>query len=181
VTTVVVLFTRDLRVHDHPALAAACDDADRVVPLFVLDDAIVERRVASPNKTAFLLDAVSDLTSTMRDLGGALITRRGDVAAEVAEVVAAVDADAVHLSDDVTSYARQRLDRLRDTLDIDVVTFPGVTVVPPDELQSSSGGHYERFTPYWRRWRDVAHRPDRRPGRPAPHRGRRLRPPDLLA
>lgn len=29
VTTAVLLFTRDLRVHDHPALAAACEHADR--------------------------------------------------------------------------------------------------------------------------------------------------------
>ncbi|UBU18476.1 deoxyribodipyrimidine photo-lyase [Nonomuraea gerenzanensis] len=31
-----VLFNGDLRVHDHPALVAAC----AVIPLFVLDDAI---------------------------------------------------------------------------------------------------------------------------------------------
>lgn len=31
--TAVVLFTRDLRVHDHPALAAARSECDRVVPL----------------------------------------------------------------------------------------------------------------------------------------------------
>ena len=35
---VVVLFTRDLRVHDHPALAAAAERAEHVLPLFVLDD-----------------------------------------------------------------------------------------------------------------------------------------------
>jgi deoxyribodipyrimidine photolyase len=38
---VVVLFTRDLRLHDHPALAAAVDRGERVVPLFVLDDAVL--------------------------------------------------------------------------------------------------------------------------------------------
>ena len=35
----IVLFTRDLRVHDNPALHAACEECERVVPLFVLDDA----------------------------------------------------------------------------------------------------------------------------------------------
>lgn len=149
--TVVVLFTRDLRVHDHPALAAACADADRVMPLFVFDDAVFGRRIASPNRTAFLLDCVADLTSTMRDLGGALCKRRGDVVDEVADVVATTGAAAVYLSSDITGYARQRLDRLTDALDVDVLTHPGVTVVPTDELRSSSGGHYERFTPYWRR------------------------------
>lgn len=35
-----MLLTRDLRVHDHPALAEACARARSVVPLFVLDTAI---------------------------------------------------------------------------------------------------------------------------------------------
>ncbi|WP_370464095.1 deoxyribodipyrimidine photo-lyase [Micromonospora sp. AP08] len=38
--TAVVLLTRDLRVHDHPALASACSAFDRVVPLHVLDPAL---------------------------------------------------------------------------------------------------------------------------------------------
>jgi deoxyribodipyrimidine photo-lyase len=50
--TIVVLFTRDLRVADNPALAAACREADRVVPLFVLDDRIVEGPFGAPTGCA---------------------------------------------------------------------------------------------------------------------------------
>ena len=39
--TDVVLFTRDLRVHDQPALAAAAGGGGPVLPLFVLDDALL--------------------------------------------------------------------------------------------------------------------------------------------
>lgn len=158
-STAIVLFTRDLRVHDNRALASACADADRVVPLFVFDDAVLGTRIAAPNKVAFLLDGVRDLTSRLRDLGGALFTRRGDTVDEVAAVAAETGAAAVHVADDVTARAGDRLARLRDALDVDVVTHPGVTVVPPGAIVSSSGGSYERFTPYWRRWRDVGHRP----------------------
>ncbi|HSJ45485.1 MAG TPA: deoxyribodipyrimidine photo-lyase [Euzebyales bacterium] len=157
-STAVVLCTRDLRVHDNPGLAAACAEADRVVPLFVFDDAVLAARVAAPNKVAFLLDSVRDLASSLRDLGGALFTRRGDVVDAVGGVVADVDADVVHVADDVTGYAGRRLEELHGSLDIEVLTHPGVTVVAPGEIVSSSGGHYERFTPYWRRWRDVEHR-----------------------
>jgi deoxyribodipyrimidine photo-lyase len=37
-----LLFTRDLRVHDHPALAAAVHDGE-VLPLFVLDPRLLQR------------------------------------------------------------------------------------------------------------------------------------------
>ena len=37
--TAIVVFTRDLRRHDNPALHLACARARQVVPLFVLDPA----------------------------------------------------------------------------------------------------------------------------------------------
>ncbi len=38
--TTVLLFTRDLRVHDNPALALAAAGGGPVVPLFVVDPAL---------------------------------------------------------------------------------------------------------------------------------------------
>ena len=55
--TAVVLFTRDLRVHDHPALAAACANAAKVVPLYVLDPSLSE---VSPNRSRFLHQSLAD-------------------------------------------------------------------------------------------------------------------------
>ena len=40
--TAIVVFTRDLRLHDNPALHQACARARQVVPLFVLDPAIAD-------------------------------------------------------------------------------------------------------------------------------------------
>jgi deoxyribodipyrimidine photolyase len=54
----VVLFTRDLRVHDHAASSAAVELASKSLPLFVLDDALWHQH-RSPARRAFLLDASS--------------------------------------------------------------------------------------------------------------------------
>ncbi len=110
--TAVVLFTRDLRVHDNAALAAAADRAETVVPLFVLDDALL-RRAGAPNRVAFLLDALHDLDSSLCSRGSALVVRRGDAVAETMRVALAVDAEAVYLAEDVSAYARARERRLR--------------------------------------------------------------------
>jgi deoxyribodipyrimidine photo-lyase len=64
--TAIVLFTRDLRVHDHPALAEAARIADRVVPLFVLDQRLLRR---SPRRSAFLLRCLHALDERLRELG----------------------------------------------------------------------------------------------------------------
>lgn len=66
--TVLVLFTRDLRLHDQPALAAAVDRAERIVPLFVLDDA-VRAAFGAPNRVAFLLDSLGDHDGSLRRRG----------------------------------------------------------------------------------------------------------------
>ncbi len=47
----IVLYTRDLRVHDNPALDAAVRRG-QVVPVFVLDDALLSGRCGAPNRLA---------------------------------------------------------------------------------------------------------------------------------
>ena len=158
-STAVVAFTRDLRVDDHPALAAAARAADTVVPLFVFDDAILGSSFNRPNRTGFLLESLTDLDAQLRALGAALVVRRGDWIAEVVAVVRATGAASVHMSGDVSAYAQQREARLRASgaeHRFRVELAPGVTLVEPGALRPGTGAsgddHYKVFTPYWRRW-----------------------------
>ncbi|GIH25692.1 deoxyribodipyrimidine photo-lyase [Acrocarpospora phusangensis] len=162
--TVVVLFNRDLRVGDHPALAEACAGARHVLPLFVLDPGMDAR-----GRAGFLAECLADLRASLRDRGGDLVVRRGDPAAEAVRLAREVNASAVWASADVTAYARARERRLardceRERLEFRL--FPGVTVVPPGRLIPTGGDHYKVFTPYWRawagtRWRELVEAPER--------------------
>lgn len=166
-TTAIVLFTRDLRIHDQPALDAACRRADRVVPLFVLHDRILTSRYAAPNRVAYLLEALHDLRTNLERRGGTLVVRRGVLADVVRDLCAEVGADELHLSQDVSGFARRRetvLRRLTDHLGVSLHLHAGITVVPAGELaptrgaRDGSGGHFKVFTPYWRRWVEHPHR-----------------------
>jgi deoxyribodipyrimidine photo-lyase len=141
----VMLFTRDLRVHDHPALSAATREFEHVIPLFVIDD----RRSKSANRTAFLLESLADLRDSLR---GALVIRRGDPVAEVE----ALEPRAVFLTADVSPYARTRERRLREIAD--VRTLPGVAVVDPGSIAPQARDHYRVFTPYFRAWERATRR-----------------------
>jgi deoxyribodipyrimidine photo-lyase len=154
-TTAIVLFTRDLRVHDHPALHAACQRAERVVPLFVLDDAVLASRYAAPNRVAQLRDALVDLRGSLLQRGGGLVVRRGDTVEEVAALAREVGADELHVSADVSAHAARReraLAARAADLGIRFETHPGVTAIEPGAVTTSSGGHFLVFTPYHRRW-----------------------------
>jgi DNA photolyase len=47
-------------LHDNPVLSAAAESTDPVVPLFVLDDAILRSAFNRPNRAAFLVDCLRD-------------------------------------------------------------------------------------------------------------------------
>lgn len=151
--TAVVLLTRDLRVHDHPALAAACATAERVVPLFVLDPALLK---SSPNRARFLHQALADLRHTLRARGGDLVVRHGDPVVEAIRLARSVGAEGLASTADVSGYARRRERALREGCEqhrIALRLFPGTTVVDPGAVRPSTGGsHYRVFTPFHRAW-----------------------------
>jgi deoxyribodipyrimidine photo-lyase len=151
--TVVLLFTRDLRLHDNPALHVAAATAERVVPLFVVDP-----KISVPaNRQRFLLESLADLRVSLRKAGSDLLVRHGDPVAQAVRVAREFDALGIAMSADVSAYAKareQRLERECQRHRIRLRAFDGVTVVPPGELLPSTGGdHYKVFTPYYRAWR----------------------------
>jgi deoxyribodipyrimidine photo-lyase len=171
--TAVVLFTRDLRVHDHAGLSEAAGTSERVVPLFVLDDRVLNG-LDAPNRLSFLLGALADLRRSLRELGADLIVRRGDPVEETLRIARAVNAETVFVGCDASAYARRREELLaracrRERVELRVVNT--TSVVPGGALVPADRDHYRVFTPYWRRWQATPLLPPQ----PAPAR---LRLPD---
>ncbi|AJT62005.1 Deoxyribodipyrimidine photo-lyase [Streptomyces lydicus] len=152
----VVLFTSDLRLHDHPPLRAALHTSDAVVPLFVRDDGIDATGFAVPNRLAFLADCLADLDAGLRERGGHLVVRHGDVVDQVCAVVAEADAGEVHMAAGVTGYACRREERLRKALESQGrrlrVHDTVITAVAPGAVTPQASDHFAVFTPYFRHW-----------------------------
>ncbi|MFF0085229.1 cryptochrome/photolyase family protein [Streptomyces canus] len=152
----VVLFTCDLRLHDHPPLRAALDGTEQVVPLFVRDQAVDAAGFAAPNRLAFLADCLRDLDAGLRERGGRLVVRHGNVVDEVCKVAAEADADEVHMASDVSAHAHRREERLRRALEAEGVRLhvhdTVTTAVAPGAVVPASSDHFAVFTPYFRRW-----------------------------
>lgn len=156
----VVLFTSDLRLHDHPPLRAALEGSRQVVPLFVRDRAVAGAGFAAPNRLAFLADCLRDLDEGLRERGGRLVVRSGDLVTEVCRVAAEAEADEVHLAADVSAYAQGREARLRRALEAEGVRLhvhdTVTSAVDPGAVAPASSDHFAVFTPYfghWSRWR----------------------------
>ncbi len=158
--TAIVLFNRDLRVHDHPALTAAAA-AERTVSLFVLDDALLRSRFAAPNRVAFMRECLADLDEALKERGGRLFVRRGDVVEETMRVAKEVGAVELHVSADWSAYARRRERRLAAACEegrIEFSAHPGITIVEPGAVTPTGGDHFRVFSPYHRAWTKVSER-----------------------
>jgi deoxyribodipyrimidine photo-lyase len=168
--TRIVVFTRDLRVHDNPVLAAAAAGADAVLPVFVRDDRIAANGFSGEPRQRFLDAGLADLDRALRGLGAALVIRHGDLATEVARLADRYDAESVHIAADVSGFSTHRRQRLRRALAgtrSELVEHQAVTTIQPAGAITPNGSdHFSVFTPYYRHWLQVP----RRPSVPSPDR-----------
>ena len=98
-------FRKGLRLHDNAALLRACEGAEAVFPLFIIDP-----RFANPAKVGvlryhFLLQALRDLDGQLRAAGSRLFVARGDPLAVLPRLVAAWGAGRLTYEVDTEPYA----------------------------------------------------------------------------
>ena len=188
-TTALLWFRRDLRLADHPALTRALREFDRVVAVFVFDDALLHGRFASTPRTAFMLGCLRALDEGLRERGSGLVVRHGRPADELVALAQEADAQAVLWTSDVAPYARARDTQVAGALrDADIRALPqgGSYVVDVSRPRTQGGKPFTVFSPFHRYWlaleRRTVHRaPARLPALPSALSKGRLPSLDALA
>jgi deoxyribodipyrimidine photo-lyase len=109
--------------------------------------------VSARRRARFLDECLTDLDTSLRDLGGRLVVRSGDPVDEVARVAHEVGADRVHIAGDVSGYATRREHALHESLTCEFVVHDDVhTVVPPGALTPVGKDHFAVFSAFHRQW-----------------------------
>ena len=159
---IIVWLRNDLRVHDHPALVTAVADAEMVIPVFILNDAILHGRHGSANRNRFLLESLADLAASLQALGSDLVIRSGNAAEELQKLATETGAEAVYYSADYTPYAIKRDKTVKAALatqDLGFRGFPGrLAVSGLDALHTKAGTTHKIFTPFFKNWLQVQRR-----------------------
>jgi deoxyribodipyrimidine photo-lyase len=148
-------FRRDLRLHDNPALAAAAQaSGGQVIPLFILDDAVLASSRTGAARVAFMLDSLRALDAALRERGSRLVLRRGSPGTTLRALAAECGAAGVTWNRDYTPYAAARDNAAVEALHgLDVRTFAEATILEPREVLTKAGKPYTVYTPYRRSWR----------------------------
>ncbi len=158
---------RDLRLSDNPALTLALSHGERLLPVFVLDPALLTSPYVGEKRLAFLLDGLRALDADLQARGSSLLVRRGRPEVALAALVAETGAEAIIAEADYSPYATARDARVARVLPLTLVD--GLTVHPPGAILKNDGAPYTVFTPFSRAWKTQG-LPRRADVLPAPER-----------
>lgn len=167
---VLVWFRRDLRLADHPALAAAAASGHPIVPVFVWDQNDDAGPAPGAASRWWLHQSLPRLEASLRRLGSRLILRRGDAAQALLAVAAETQARRIFLNRVYEPGALDCESRAAAALrsqGIAVEAFDNGVLFAPGSLRTVSGEPFRVFTPFWRAcWN---RRGELRAPLPAPH------------
>ncbi|KAM3115380.1 cryptochrome/photolyase family protein [Phormidesmis sp. 146-33] len=112
----IVWFRRDLRISDHAPLHRAASRG-LVIPVFVLDRALLHHPETSSARVAFMLACLHDLDQELQKRGGRLILRSGNPIDVLPQLIRETQADGIYAYIDYERiYGRVRDAQLNATL-----------------------------------------------------------------
>jgi deoxyribodipyrimidine photo-lyase len=147
---------RDLRDHDHAALAAALAQSDRVYCAFVYDTAILEALDdRADRRVEFIHASVAELDRALAARGGGLIARHGDARTVIPSLAARLRVGAVFVGRDYEPQAKARDAAVASALareGIRLVALKDQAIFDGDEVLTKDGRPFSVYTPYRNAW-----------------------------
>ena len=151
-STVICWFRRDLRLHDNRALQAALASGALVIPLFIVDPALMRGERFGLPRLKFMLSGLAALDHDLGQFRRRLLVRYGSPSTVLPQLIAASDAQALYFNADYSPYAQRRDTALVQRLSIPVHAFDDAMLHPPYQVLKPDGSPYVIFTPYKRIW-----------------------------
>ena len=150
-------FRRDLRLCDNPALEAALQSGEPIIPLFVLDTTPALRAVGAASLW-WLDKSLAALSANLEARGSRLILARGVASEIIDELVQAHNIGRLVFNAVFDPGFEDRDRTLAATLQtqgLEVRRFNGGHLVNPDEVRTKTDGAFSVFTPFWRAARTL--------------------------
>ena len=143
----IVWFREDLRLSDQAAYSAAALEGP-VLAVFVLDDEAAGGWRMGGAQRWWLHHSLASLGARLKAKGVPLVLRRGRAATVVAKLASEIGAKRVHCLTHYEPWWREAEEELSTA--VELVRHGGHLLADPRQIQTSLGGLYKIFTPYWR-------------------------------
>ena len=154
--TSLVWMRRDLRLHDHAALATALAEKADVQPVFIFDSTILERFDSKQDRRlTFIAETLCQLDAQIKAHGGHLLVLHGDPVKLMPQLAKALNAKAINSAEDFEPATRARDAAVKKALP-DTTRFVQMLdhlMRAPQSMVKKDGTPYKVFTPYYKIWR----------------------------
>lgn len=145
--TSIIWFRRDLRINDHPALLAAIESSEQIIPLFILDKKQIDE--AGSKLLAYMSQSLRKLDES---LGNKLHIIEGDQVEVLTTLIKKYGVDQVHISDEYERYGAARDARVEAAGITLIRTGSPYAVTPGRVVKPSDGTPYKVYTPFYKAW-----------------------------
>ena len=149
--TQLVWFRQDLRLHDHPALAAALESGS-VIPVYVLDDETPGDQRLGAAQRWWLHHSLAALGKHLAALGATLILRRGRSSTELIQLADETGASAIHAHHHYEPWWQQAEDETAQR--VPLILHEGNHLANPRSILKDSAERYRVFTPWFNKLRE---------------------------
>ena len=139
-------FRRDLRLADNPALLAAIESSDEIVPVFILDEKLISQ--TGTKRLAYL---AASLHSLDESLGNKLHVMVGDQVEVLSDLKKRYGATQVHISQEYEPYGVARDARV-EKAGIELIRTGSPYAVAPGRVRKPDGTNYRVYTPFYKGW-----------------------------
>ena len=145
--TSIIWFRRDLRINDHPALLAAIESSEQIIPLFILDKKQIDE--AGSKLLAYMSQSLRKLDES---LGNKLHIIEGDQVEVLTTLIKKYGVEQVHISDEYERYGAARDARVEAAGITLIRTGSPYAVSPGRVVKPSDGTPYKVYTPFYKAW-----------------------------
>lgn len=151
--SILLWYRLDLRVSDHPALAAACASGLPVIPVFIWDPSAEGAWAPGKRSRRWLAASLRALDGELRRRGSRLLVRSGDSATALLNLARETKAREIHWSrryEPNLEVADRGIVKVTQAAGLLSVRHPGNLLREPESVRSGAGTPYQVFTPFWK-------------------------------
>lgn len=146
-----VWFRQDLRCQDNPALAAACQAHETIIPVYIADP--IPKNTVGEAQGWWLHHSLSALKSELRQHGLDLCLRHGVILPQLLQLIEQYNVDTVYWNRCYEPQSISRDKTIKEALKqlgLKVLSFNGSLLLEPWEIVTRNQSYFKVFTPFWR-------------------------------
>ena len=147
---VILWFREDLRLDDHPGVAAALACGRPILPLYIWDDSLATRPLGAASRW-WLKRSLEALSEDLRKIESRLILAQGDPAIILGYIANKYNVKTIFCSTNFDPVTEDRDVHIRQHVlgqHIDLKIFNSTLLAPANSLKTKSNKSYRVFTPF---------------------------------